>query len=189
MSKSDLCMQELDVSTELLELITYLSGQWIQSQTFPVTSWSDFQRPFRTNSDVEGWHHKLNQQANGAALNMYDLITRLHEEAKDVELLCHFLEEEQIRRVQRKTRKKAVSYRHSRKALKMLQSHGFGLPDRLFSEIIHGYVFGVKESNGTYIIVKISISIAWPWNSRSLPLFMAVEPLRDLHLQGHGVAP
>jgi len=95
-------LKELDVSTELQELMTYISGQWIQSQIFPVTSWSVFQWPFRTNNDVEGWHHKLNQQANGAALNMYDLITRLHEEAKDVELLCHFLEEGQITRVQRK---------------------------------------------------------------------------------------
>ena len=56
-----------------------------------------------------------------------------------------------------------------------------------FCEIIHGYVFGVKESNGD------------SWNFLSLlrdletqghcPLYVTVEPLHDLHFQGHGVAP
>ena len=66
----------------------------------------------------------------------------------------------------------------------------FWLPDQIFCEIIHGYVFGIKESNGDSwnflyrMTLKLKV-IAECW----LPLFMAVEPLHDLHYQGHGVAP
>ncbi len=45
------------------ELVQYMETQWIQSTTFPVSSWSVYQRQFRTNNDVEGYQNRLNCKA------------------------------------------------------------------------------------------------------------------------------
>ena len=90
----------------LRELMVYMETQWITSTVFPVNSWSVFQRSFRTNNDVEGWHNRINQNVHGAGLNMYELILRLHHEALDVVLTCQLVEEEVLKRMQR------TKYRH-----------------------------------------------------------------------------
>ena len=89
-------------STSLNGLLRYIERQWINSTTFPVASWSVYKRPFRTNNDVEGWHHKLNVGSGAAGLNMYKLIGVLHIEAIDVEYVCRFVSEKLMMRCQRK---------------------------------------------------------------------------------------
>ena len=53
-------MSQAAVTAKTKALLTYVESQWITSFTFPIPSWSVYRRPFRTNNDVEGWHHKLN---------------------------------------------------------------------------------------------------------------------------------
>jgi len=86
-------MKEMNDALPIKDLMIYIKDQWITSSQFPITSWTIYRRAFRTNNVVEGWHHKLNHQANGAALNMYDLIIRLHEEAQDVVVACTLVSE------------------------------------------------------------------------------------------------
>ena len=90
-----------NIAGPLRDLMTYMEAQWIASTTFPIHSWSVFQRPFRTNNDCEGWHNKLNQNVNAGGLNLYLLIKRLHEEATCVVITCQLLEQGQIMRCQR----------------------------------------------------------------------------------------
>ena len=52
----------------------------------------------------------------------------------------------------------------------------FAFPSEFFENISHGYVFGVKESNGDN--EKNSIFIAWPWKSRSNTLLHDLSYLR-----------
>ncbi len=51
------------VTAQLEELMAYMDTQWIRNPTFPVSSWSVYQRQYRTNNDVEGWHNRLNHKA------------------------------------------------------------------------------------------------------------------------------
>ena len=53
----DLCPKD----GKLMQLVGYINRQWMENTTFPVSSWSAFMRPIRTNNDIEGWHNKLNQ--------------------------------------------------------------------------------------------------------------------------------
>ncbi len=52
------------VTEQLEELLAYyMDTQWIRNSTFPLSSWSVYQRQYRTNNDVEGWHNRLNHKA------------------------------------------------------------------------------------------------------------------------------
>ena len=88
------------------KLMVYMETQWINSTVFPVNRWCVFQRSFRTNNAVEGWHNRINQNVHGAGLNMYELILRLHHKALDVVLTCQLVEKEVLKRMQR------TKYRH-----------------------------------------------------------------------------
>ena len=55
-------------------------------------------------------------------------------------------------------------------------------PTDFFVKLFMGVFPG---SRNPMVIVKI----VYIWNSRSLPLHIAVEPLHDLYFQGHGVVP
>ena len=94
-------LQNRETATPMQQLLTYMETNWIVSNQFPIPSWSVFRRPFRTNNDVEGWHNKLNQNVSAGGLNLYELINRLNHEATDVALVCQFVEEEQMTRLQR----------------------------------------------------------------------------------------
>ena len=92
-----------DVNDKLRLLLDYIEHQWINNATFIRTSWSVYQRPFRTNNDVEGWHHRFNLNSNNTGLNLYKLIELLHDEAQDVALNCELLSNGIVLRRQRKT--------------------------------------------------------------------------------------
>jgi hypothetical protein len=89
-------------TTMLNGLLRYVERQWVHSTTFPIASWSVYKRPFRTNNDVEGWHHKLNVGSRTSGLNMYKLIDVLHIEAIDVEYVSRFVSQKLMLRCQRK---------------------------------------------------------------------------------------
>ena len=59
---------------------------------------------------------------------------------------------------------------------------------KFLCEIVHGYVFGFKESNGdSYNFLSLSRDLKTQSHCLFTRRFVLVVP--DLHLQGHGVAP
>ena len=58
----------------LSELADYIDRTWINSTTWPTATWSVYLRAVRTNNDCEGWHNRLNVQAQKGNLNMYLLM-------------------------------------------------------------------------------------------------------------------
>ena len=66
----------------LHELVDYVDNQWINTNTFPHSSWSVYRQPVHTNNDVEGWHNSLSRLAGGRVhLPFYLLIQLLHRES------------------------------------------------------------------------------------------------------------
>ncbi|XP_033746946.1 uncharacterized protein LOC117332171 [Pecten maximus] len=68
----------------LSQFVEYVRSQWIDSATFPPTTWSAFESSVRTNNDVEGWHNRLNRKTDNHPA-MYVLIPLLQKEAAAVE--------------------------------------------------------------------------------------------------------
>ena len=85
----------------LHDLCEYIDGNWISSMIWPPSCWSVFQHSIRTNNDVEGYHHALNQKA-GQNVNMYELMEILYKECKLVSLQHQLIGEEKLQRYQKK---------------------------------------------------------------------------------------
>ena len=67
----------------------------------------------RTNNDVEGWHHRLNQQVGGRPnLPFYQLVVALHGEAETVDMQMRLVSEQKLTK-------------HQRTMTKQLQGHLF----------------------------------------------------------------
>ena len=90
------------VGDRMRQVITYMDSQWMQNSTFPVTAWSVYQRPFRTNNDVEGWHNRFNLATNSAGLNFYKLVGCLYDEAVTVQYVRRFVSQGLLSRKQKK---------------------------------------------------------------------------------------
>ena len=86
------------------KLIKYVRDSWIESSTFVPETWSVFGLPFRTNNDVEGWHHRLIRKAKPQT-PFYLLIQVLYEKASDISLNVELLSNKKL---QRRLRKKYV---------------------------------------------------------------------------------
>ena len=71
-------------------------------------------RQVRTNNDVEGWHLKLNQKAAKGQIQLYLLISLLHQEARYIEAQAKLVGYEQLTRVHR------VEYRKINQAINSL---------------------------------------------------------------------
>lgn len=68
--------------TCLQDFVQYVAENWITSTMWPPSCWSIYMLPIRTNSDIEGWHHSLNQRANNCVhLPFYLVVELLHQEA------------------------------------------------------------------------------------------------------------
>jgi len=67
-----------------------------------TSTWSVFMQPVRTNNDCEGWHIRLNNKANRAGLNVYQLIKLLHRESMCVDIGLQLLSDKRVCRRQRK---------------------------------------------------------------------------------------
>ena len=75
---------KLQATTPVLhELVDYVDNQWINTNTFPPSSWRVYGQPVRTsNNDIERWHNSLNRRAGGRVhLPFYLLIQLLHRES------------------------------------------------------------------------------------------------------------
>ena len=57
----------------------------------PPHSWSSYKCPVRTNNDVEGWHHAINGVAKTNSMNMYLLISILHDLASRIPVIVKLL--------------------------------------------------------------------------------------------------
>ncbi|XP_033731760.1 uncharacterized protein LOC117321452 [Pecten maximus] len=68
----------------LSQFVEYMRSQWIDSATFPPTTWSAFESSVRTNNAVEGLHKRLNRKTDNHP-DMYVLIPLLQKEAAAVE--------------------------------------------------------------------------------------------------------
>ena len=56
----------------------------------------------RTNNDVEGWHHRINNKAGHGQLQFYLLVDLLHDESKYVQVQKTLVRNDLLSRIQRK---------------------------------------------------------------------------------------
>lgn len=59
------------VDADLNLLYDYVERTWIGGAQWPPSAWSVFRATVRTNNDVEGWHHRLNNRATRGQLQLY----------------------------------------------------------------------------------------------------------------------
>lgn len=59
------------------ETTQFLDSAWIDSSVWPVSFWWVSNRSFRTNNDVEKWHRRINDRADGSANLPFYLLMRL----------------------------------------------------------------------------------------------------------------
>ena len=87
----------------LQDLVEYVDRTWISGKTWPPSTWSGYEKPIRTNNDVEGWHNALNRRANGKTnLPFYLLTNLLFREASLVSLQIRLISERKLKRTQRR---------------------------------------------------------------------------------------
>lgn len=74
---------KLQATTPMLhELVDYVDNQWINTNTFPPSSWSVYRQPVCTNNHIKGWHNSLSRHAGGRVdLPFYLLVQLLHRES------------------------------------------------------------------------------------------------------------
>ena len=90
-------------TTNLQVLVQYVGDNWVSSAMWPPSCWSVYMLPIRTNNDIEGWHHSLNQRANNRVhLPFYLLVELLHQEARLVSIQIQLVSDGQLSRIQRK---------------------------------------------------------------------------------------
>ena len=95
-------LQQTANTAPLRQFTNYVSSTWIESNTWPPSSWSVFMQSVRTNNDVKGWHHGLHTRAQGKSqLPMSLLIDLLYKEAKLTSLNVRMVSEKKLRQVQR----------------------------------------------------------------------------------------
>lgn len=84
----------------LHRLADYIRKTWITTSVFPPHTWSVYKRAIRTNNDVEGWHNRLNSRHRQSSPPFYQLVERLHSEAKLASIQCLLLDNGRLRRRQ-----------------------------------------------------------------------------------------
>ena len=94
---------KLQATTHVLhELVDYVDKQWINTNTFPPSSWSVYGQPVRTNNDIEGWHNSLNRRVGGRVhLPFYLLIQLLHRESSVCTVQVRLVNARKLQRIQR----------------------------------------------------------------------------------------
>ena len=88
-------------SPSMQSLIDHMRDTWVETSTFKPESWSVFGLPFRTNNDVEGWHHRMNKRAQPNTL-FYLMVQFFDNEATDIPMNIELLNTKKIKRRLRK---------------------------------------------------------------------------------------
>lgn len=87
----------------LQQFMEYVETTWINSTTWPPSTWSVYMKAILTNNDIEGWHLGLNRRAWGKSqLPFYLLVDLLHSEARRTALQIRLVSERKLRRIQKK---------------------------------------------------------------------------------------
>ena len=95
-------LKDLATTPVLQSLVNYINDTWINSTVWSPENWSVFKKSVRTNNDVEGWHHRLNNNARRASLPVYLLIHLLHQESRLVSMQVHLVSENKLKRQQQR---------------------------------------------------------------------------------------
>ncbi len=90
------------VDQRLSTFFVYVETTWMESDIWPIESWSVFGRSVRTNNDVEGWHAGLNRRAKKGNLPFYLLLDLLYREARVIRIQVKLVKERKLQRQQRK---------------------------------------------------------------------------------------
>ena len=98
-------LKEKATTQQLQSVMDYIQGTWLNSTVWPVTSWSVFGRSIRTNNDIEGWHNRVNTQAQKSNLQFYLMVELMYKEAAKIPLQLKMISEGKLRRRQRKQTK------------------------------------------------------------------------------------
>ena len=95
---------KLQATTPVLhELIDYADNQWINTNTFPPSSWSVYGQPVYTNNDIEEWHNSPNRRAGGRVhLPFYLLIQLLHRESSVCTVQVRLVNTRKLQRIEHK---------------------------------------------------------------------------------------
>ena len=89
------------MAAPIKELVQYVRTSWVDSQQWPPSSWSVFQRSVRTNNDCEGYHGRINSKIRRDHLPFYQLVDLLHAEASLVSIHAQFVADDKLKRDQR----------------------------------------------------------------------------------------
>ena len=74
----------------------------LRSSIWSVAEWSVYFQTTHTNNDIEGWHNRLNHSVRHVQLNLYHLISLLHDEARLVDIQVKLVSEGRIRQDHRR---------------------------------------------------------------------------------------
>lgn len=94
--------QAAEVGGPLRELTNYMRRTWIDGSVWRVDNWGLFRETIRTNNDVEGWHHRINNRAGKSDLGFYVLVPLLKREAAVVDLQIRLISDNLLTRHHRK---------------------------------------------------------------------------------------
>ncbi len=76
---------------------------WIKDDArYPRAQWSVFNKAIRTNNDTEGWHTRLNTDADKIKIPMYRLINTLSEEQETADMEIKLVSAGKLKRYQKK---------------------------------------------------------------------------------------
>ncbi|KAI8496913.1 hypothetical protein Bbelb_255680 [Branchiostoma belcheri] len=79
----------------------YMEREWLGNSVWSVEEWSVYFQPIRTNNDLEGYHTRLNKQAQHS-LGLYMLVGLLSREADYVNLQAKMVSMNRLTRYQRR---------------------------------------------------------------------------------------
>ena len=94
------------VDHPLPSFMDYVKRQWVQSMTFPPSSWAQFGVQTRTNNDLEGWHRALNAYL-GPRPHLYAFLQKVAKDAettRDLVTVEDFTRRSSVKQSQREER-------------------------------------------------------------------------------------
>ena len=94
--------EQQPLSHELQSLVDFVRSNWIDTTRFPPSKWLVYNCAVRTNNDLEGYHHKLNSDAEKPNLPFYLQIDLLKKECQDVSITMRLISNHETKKIQRK---------------------------------------------------------------------------------------